>query len=44
MNYIQNKVLNEKKENQKSVTFQRTVWNKMKLATQIRIACGGGET
>jgi hypothetical protein len=26
---------------QESVTFQRTMWNKMKLAAQIRIAWGG---
>jgi hypothetical protein len=25
-------------EHQESVTFQRTMWNKMKLAAQIRIA------
>jgi hypothetical protein len=39
---MQNKVLNEKKNNQESVTFQCTMWNLMKLAAQIRIAWGGG--
>jgi hypothetical protein len=30
------------RKRQESVTFQRTMWNKMKLAAQIRIALGGG--